>query len=206
VTDPKIASVDREAAFIDRELVPLLKHFPRLRIIFEHISTTSAVQFIKASSHPIAATITPHHLLLTQEDCQPLGPYGHCLPIIKSAADRDALVEAATSGNAKFFLGTDSAPHPKTQKQSTRIPAGIYSAPVALAIYTEIFYQQKALDKLEAFASLNGPRFYQLPINTHTITLVHKPTWVPLSLPFGSDSVVPLMAGQTLHWQIKHER
>lgn len=205
VIDPTVDIFERETIFIERELIPLLKHFPNLRTVLEHISTKVAVDFItETSTLTLAATITPHHLWLTRNHLLKglLRPHYYCLPLLKTNVDRSALIEAAISGNPKFFLGTDSAPHPKTKKESTYGAAGIYSAPTAIEIYTEIFDRYNALDKLEGFASRFGAQFYGLPLNTTKITLVKQPWRVAESLSFGSDTVVPLLAGETLNWRI----
>lgn len=195
---------DRERLFLEN-LQAILNNFPKLRIILEHISTKAAVDFVMNASENLAATITPQHLHYNRNDLLLGGvrPHYYCLPILKRAADQKALVVAATSGNPKFFLGTDSAPHVKSQKQSVCGCAGIYSANAALALYTEIFEAADALDKLENFASVFGAQFYQLPLNTETIMLTKKSWEVPLALPFGSETVVPMKAGETLSWQIQ---
>ena len=205
--DSTIDIFDREAIFIEQELIPLIKYFPNLRIVLEHISTKIAVDFITETMVPtLAATITPHHLWLTRDYLlrDGLHPHYYCLPLLKTGTDRAALIKAVTSGNPKFFLGTDSAPHPKTKKESACGAAGIYSAPVAIEIYTELFDRCNALDKLEGFASRFGAQFYGLPLNTKKITLVKKDWQVAQFLSFGLDTVVPLLAGETLNWQINH--
>ncbi|MFW0039608.1 MAG: dihydroorotase [Coxiella endosymbiont of Dermacentor silvarum] len=203
--DPTIDIFDREAVFIERELTHLIKHFPNLRMVLEHISTKMAVDFITETALPtLAATITPHHLWLTRDHLLKGGlrPHYYCLPILKTSSDQAALIKAAISGNPKFFLGTDSAPHPKIAKESACGAPGIYSAPAAIEIYTELFDRYNALDKLEGFASCFGAQFYGLPINTKKITLV-KQTWqVAQALSFGSDTVIPLLAGEKLNWRI----
>lgn len=205
VIDPTIDIFDREAIFIERELIPLLKHFPNLRTVLEHISTKVAVDFItETEMMTLAATITPHHLQLTRNHLLKgfLRPHYYCLPLLKTNIDRAALIEAATSGNPKFFLGTDSAPHPKTKKESTYGAAGIYSAPTAIEIYTELFDRYNALDKLEGFSSRFGAQFYGLPLNAKKITLVKQPWKVAQSLSFGPDTVIPLLTGEILNWRI----
>lgn len=199
---------DREARFIEQELIPITTIFPNLRIVLEHISTQQARDFVLATGDNIAATITPQHLLYNRNDLLSGGikPHRYCLPILKREQDRLALLEAATSGNPKFFLGTDSAPHAKHNKLSSCGCAGIYSAPVAMPIYTHIFEQANALDKLENFSSRFGADFYQLPYNKEHMTLVKKPWQVPESYAFGpNDVVVPLAAGETLTWQVQHD-
>ena len=208
VVDPTVDIFDREAVFIERELRFLIETFPQLRIVLEHISTKIAVDFVLAASSNLSATITPHHLILTWNDIFSNGiqPHHYCLPILKGNKEQHALIQAATSGNPKFFLGTDSAPHSQTKKQSRYGAAGIYNVPTAIEIYTEVFDRQNALDKLENFASRSGAQFYGLPINHTKITLVKQPWQVPKSFPFGNELVVPLLAGKTLQWQIKsHE-
>ncbi len=196
---------DREAVFIEEELAPLVQHFPKLRIVLEHISTKAAVDFVKASADTIAATITPHHLLLNRNHMLDEGirPHYYCKPILKREQDQSALIQAAISGNPKFFLGTDSAPHSIHNTESDCGCAGVYSAHAALEIYAEVFDIHDALTKLENFASVFGAQFYKLPVNLQTITL-HKKTWtVPLTLQFGNEELVPLLAGENLHWQIE---
>ncbi|WP_264774168.1 dihydroorotase [Coxiella burnetii] len=208
VVDYAVDIFDREAVFIERELLPLVETFPQLRIVFEHISTKIAVDFVLEAPSKLGATITPHHLLFNRNDLLSgsIRPHYYCLPILKTSEDQMALIQAATSGNPKFFLGTDSAPHSQTKKQSICGSAGIYNAPAAIALYAEIFASQNALDKLEGFASRFGAEFYGLPLNNSQITLIHQPWQVAESLPFGNELVVPLFAGQTLQWQIKsHE-
>ena len=196
---------DREAIFIDKQLAPLHKRFSSLRIVLEHISTKAAVQFIDSASDHVAATMTAHHLLYDRNAIFKGGirPHYYCLPILKRHDDQEALRKAATSGMAKFFLGTDSAPHSVKTKESDCGCAGIYSSHAAIELYAEVFEQENALDKLEAFASVNGANFYKLPINENKITLI-KETWeVPKHLPFGKERLVPLCAGEMLAWKIQ---
>jgi dihydroorotase len=204
VTDPDVDIFDREAVFIDTILVPLVKRYDRLRLVFEHVSTLEGIDFITAGSQNITATITPHHLLLNRNNIfiNGLRPHHYCLPVLKSEIHRQAVLEAATSGNPKFFLGTDSAPHAKCDKESGCCPAGIYSAYNAMAIYAECFEQAGCLDRLEGFASYFGADFYRLPRNQDTITLVKKEWTVPESLPFGELSLVRLRAGETCQWML----
>lgn len=203
--DSTIDIFDREAVFIDRELNALIQQFPKLRIVLEHISTRYAVNFVKQTTHYLGATITAHHLLLNRNNLLVGGIYPHyyCLPVLKRVQDQAALIAAATSGNAKFFLGTDSAPHPLQKKESSCGCAGIYTAHAAIELYTEIFAQQNALDQLEAFASINGAKFYGLPLNSQTITLVNDSWRVPKTLPFGDQQLIPLRAGETVKWCIE---
>lgn len=204
VTDPEIDIFDREAVFIERHLQPLVRDFPELRVVLEHVTTGDAVDFVRAASSRVAATITVHHLLLNRNAMfvGGLRPHHYCLPIIKRETHRRALVEAATGGNPKFFLGTDSAPHPRGAKESDCGCAGVYSAPAALELYAEVFEQAGALDRLEGFASLHGPRFYGLPQNTDTVKLERCDWQVPDELGSTEEPVVPLRAGQTVRWRL----
>jgi len=208
-TDPAIDVFDRERAFIEEVLAPLRHRYPRLRIVFEHITTREAAQYVSEAGPLLAATITAHHLrynrnaLFTAPDGRTgLRPHAYCLPVIKREVHRQALVAAATSGSPKFFLGTDSAPHPAREKESACGCAGCFTAPAALSMYAECFEQAGALDRLEAFASFHGADFYRLPRNRETITLQRSPWQPPADLPFGDDRVVPLGAGETFGWQV----
>ncbi|NJL44846.1 MAG: dihydroorotase [Leptolyngbyaceae cyanobacterium SM2_3_12] len=203
VTDSAVDMFDREKVFIDKHLMPLKQRFPRLRVVLEHITTSDAVAYVLATDN-IAATITPQHLLFSRNALFQGGlrPHYYCLPILKRETHRQALVQAATSGNPKFFLGTDSAPHPRNGKESSCGCAGCFSALHALELYAEAFESANALDKLEAFASFYGPDFYQLPRNKTQVTLT-KTTWrIPDELPFGESGLVPLRAGEDLTWQM----
>jgi dihydroorotase len=203
VTDHSVDVFDREQVFIDRHLIPLRQRFPQLRVVLEHITTSNAVQYL-LSANNIAATITPQHLLFNRNSLFQGGisPHFYCLPILKRETHRAALLRAATSGNPKFFLGTDSAPHPRNSKESSCGCAGCYSALHAMELYAEAFESVDALDKLEAFASFYGADFYQLPRNTEHITLT-KTTWrVPDEVPFTESALVPLQAGQEMTWQM----
>jgi dihydroorotase len=204
VTDPYIDVFDREKAFIDRVLMPLMNRFPKLKIVFEHITTTDAVDFVLNTRSNIGATITPHHLMLNRNAMFEGGmrPHNYCLPVLKRERHRQALLHAATSGNPKFFLGTDSAPHAKNNKESACGCAGIFSAHAAIEMYTTVFDEQNALDKLEAFASFHGPDFYGLPRNTDTITLKKEAWVVPESYPLTDQTLIPMMAGETLNWKL----
>lgn len=204
VTDNQVDIFDREQVFIDRVLTPLLKRFPKLRLILEHITTSHAVDFVSAMPNTVAATITPQHLLMNRNDIFTGGirPHHYCLPILKREQHRQALVEAAISGNPKFFLGTDSAPHSRQAKQSACGCAGMYSAHAAIELYAEVFDKANALDKLEAFASCFGADFYQLPRNTQTIKLRKQDWTVPASIAFGEEQLIPLRAGETVHWKL----
>ncbi len=203
VTDFDIDIFAREQVFIDRELTPLLTKFDRLKIVLEHISTSYAVDFVKAGPSNLAATITPQHLWLTRNDLLVGGikPDFYCLPIVKMAEDRDALIAAATSGNAKFFLGTDSAPHSQDNKHTACGCAGMFTAYNALELYAEIFANANALDNLESFASFNGADFYGLPRNTAKIELIRKDWRPPEYLPLGEGKVKLFMGGEVLKWK-----
>lgn len=204
VTDPKVDIFDREKHFIDQILMPLINRFPDLKIVFEHITTADAVDFVQDTHTTIAATITPQHLLFNRNMMFKGGirPHYYCLPVLKRENHRQAIIYAATKGNNKFFLGTDSAPHTKQAKESSCGCAGIFSAHAAIELYAQIFEQQDALDKLEAFASFNGPDFYGLPRNEENITLIKEPWVVPDTYPLADDSIVPLMAGETIQWKL----
>jgi dihydroorotase len=207
VTDGNVDIFDREKAFIDRVLSPLLTRYPQLRVVFEHVTTEDAVQFVEHGTDNIAATITPHHLMYNRNAMFKGGirPHYFCLPVLKRETHRQALLRAATSGNPKFFLGTDSAPHPLNKKETACGCAGIYNAHAAIEFYAEVFESQQALDQLEAFASRNGPAFYRLPCNTDKITLRKQDWQVPASKALGQQTLIPMGAGETLHWQVKNE-
>lgn len=204
VTDSDVDVFDREKVFIDRILLPLTQRFPDLRIVFEHVTTRDAVQFVKESLHPIAATITAHHLLLNRNAIFQGGirPHHYCLPVLKREIHRKALLEAATSGNPKFFLGTDSAPHSLSSKENACGCAGIYTAHAAIEFYATAFEQVGALDRLEAFASFHGADFYQLPRNQGTITLRKERWTVPQHFEFSGEWLIPLYAGDSLVWKM----
>lgn len=204
VTDPVIDIFDRERAFIEDVLGPLVDRFPELKIVLEHITTRDAVHYVEITGTRIAATITAHHLLMNRNALFLGGirPHHYCLPILKREADREALVEAATSGNPKFFLGTDSAPHALDTKETACGCAGIYTAHAALELYAVAFEEAGALDKLEGFASVHGPQFYGLPVNEGTITLVREGWDVPERLAYGDGELVPLRAGERLPWRL----
>lgn len=207
--DPEIDIFDREAVFIDRRLGPLTRRFPGLTMIMEHLTTKVAVDFVRASAPQVGATLTPHHLEYTRNDWigGGLKPFLYCQPLIKTARDRRALREAATSGDACFFLGTDSAPHPTARKLTSSAASGIFSAPVAIESYARIFDEQGALDKLEAFASLNGARHYGLPPNEDTITLERRPWTAPEEIAVqGPEAAVPVYrGGETIPWRVVAE-
>jgi dihydroorotase len=204
VTDPAVDVFDREKVFIDRVLIPITQRFTKLRVVFEHITTREAVEFVKSASSNIAATITAHHLLLNRNAMFSTGmrPHHYCLPVLKREAHRRALVEAAISGNPKFFLGTDSAPHSKSAKESACGCAGIYTAHAGIEFYAEVFEQENSLDKLEAFASYYGADFYKLPRNQDSITLTKENWDVPSELEFAREKLIPLQAGGSVGWKI----
>ena len=204
VTHADVDIFDREKRFIDDQLVGLVNRFPHLKVVFEHITTADAAQFVRAASDKIAATITAHHLLYNRNHMLAGGirPHFYCLPILKRNTHQEALLDAATSGSAKFFLGTDSAPHAQNAKEVSCGCAGCYTAYAAIELYAEAFEQRNALDKLEGFASHFGADFYQLPRNQDTITLVREPWTAPSSLTFGEQQLIPLRAGETLNWRI----
>lgn len=204
VTEAATDIFDREARFIDEVLVPLARHHPRLRIVFEHITTARAVDFVRAARPGIAATITPQHLLLDRNALFSGGirPHHFCLPVLKTSADRTALVAAAVSGDARFFLGTDSAPHARSAKEAACGCAGIFSAHAAIELYAEVFEAAGRLEALQGFASDFGADFYGLPRNAEEITLRKEPWRVPETYPFGAGELVPLRAGETVAWRM----
>jgi dihydroorotase len=203
-TDPAIDVFDREQVFLEEVLGPLLERFPRLKVVLEHITTREAAQYVEVTGPNVAATITAHHLLLNRNALFLGGirPHHYCLPVLKREVHREALVEAATSGNPKFFLGTDSAPHARNTKEAACGCAGIYTAHAALELYAAAFEEAGALDKLEGFASVFGAQFYGLPLNEGTLTLVREEWRVPERLRFGKDELVPLRAGETIPWKL----
>ncbi|MBO9484485.1 dihydroorotase [Salinisphaera sp. G21_0] len=205
VTDADIDIFDREKTFIDRHLIKLVERFPTLKIIMEHITTADAARFVSEGGENLGATITAHHLLYNRNHMLVGGikPHYYCLPILKRSRHQQALLEAAVSGNRRFFLGTDSAPHAIGAKESPCGCAGCYTAPAAIELYAEAFEMMGALDKLEAFASFNGPDFYSLPRNQDTITLVKEDWVMPESIAFGDNRVKPLRAGETVSWRLK---
>lgn len=205
VTDSTIDIFDREAVFIEQVFQPLLARLPSLRVVFEHITTKDAAEYVASAPDNIAATITAHHLLMNRNAIFVGGirPHHYCLPVLKRELHRQALVAAATSGSAKFFLGTDSAPHARHAKEASCGCAGMYTANAAIELYAEAFEAAGALDKLEAFASLNGPAFYGLAPNADTITLVRESWTVPAELAYGDDALVPLRAGEAIHWRMQ---
>jgi dihydroorotase len=204
VTDGDIDLFDREAVFIERVMRPLRRDLPALPIVFEHITTRDAAQYVAEADGPIAATITAHHLLYNRNEIFKGGinPHYYCLPVLKREEHRLALVTAATSGDERFFLGTDSAPHAIGAKETACGCAGCYTALHAMELYAEAFEQAGALDKLEAFASFNGPAFYNLPRNEGTITLQRETWTLPTTVPMGDTQLVPLNGGQPVHWKM----
>jgi dihydroorotase len=204
-TGSEVDVFDREHVFIERVLSPLVRRFPRLRIVFEHITTAEAAQFVRAAGANVAATVTAHHLLLNRNAIFAGGirPHHYCLPVLKRETHRRALVEAVTSGNPRFFLGTDSAPHARSTKEAACGCAGCYTAHAGIELYAEVFEAAGALEKLEAFASLNGPAFYGLMPNADTITLQRQSWAVPESYGYlGGDPLVPLRAGESVAWKL----
>jgi dihydroorotase len=204
VTAPEVDVFDREARFIDAVLAPLVKRMPNLRIVFEHVTTAAAVEFVRSRATGMAATITPQHLLMNRNALFQGGirPHHYCLPVLKREGDRRALLDAVAAGDKRFFLGTDSAPHARSTKEAACGCAGIYSAHAALELYAEAFESIDALPKLEGFASLHGPAFYGLEPNEDTVTLVRSQWQVPASYPFAGETIVPLHAGGTLAWRM----
>ena len=205
VVDPDVDVFDRERVFVERSLAAIVRAFPALKVVVEHITTAEAAAFVAAAPARIAATITPQHLLYSRNAIFVGGirPHYYCLPILKRDSHRRALVAAATSGNPKYFLGTDSAPHAKPTKETACGCAGCYTAPIALPLYAEAFEGAGALDRLEAFASHFGADFYGLPRNADKVTLRRRPWTVPAEYPFDADPVVPLRAGETLAWRVE---
>jgi len=208
VTDPSIDLFDREAVFIDRVMIPLRRAFPALRVVFEHLTTKEGVDYVRDAEGPIGATLTPQHLLYNRNALFTGGmrPHWYCLPVLKRETHRVALVEAATSGNPRFFLGTDSAPHARGLKEHACGCAGCYTGVHAMALYATLFDRMGKLDRLEGFASHFGADFYGLPRNGGTLTLVREPYTIPEEVPFGNTTLVPLAAGETLPWRCDFQR
>ncbi len=204
VTDPNVDIFDREAVFIERVLMPLIRDFPALKIVLEHITTQDAADFVRDAPVTVAATITAHHLLYNRNALFQGGirPHYYCLPILKRERHRQALIRAATGGNPQFFLGTDSAPHPRQGKETACGCAGCYTAHAALELYAEAFAAADALERLEAFAGFHGPDFYGLPRNGDTVTLIRRTTPIPTCFPFGADELIPLRAGESVGWRL----
>jgi len=208
VTDHHVDIFDREKAFIDSALTPMVGAFPELRIVFEHITTADAVQFVEASGDHVAATVTAHHLLYNRNDMLVGGvrPHLFCLPVLKRDQHQLALRQAVTSGHPRFFLGTDSAPHARGEKESSCGCAGCYTAHAALELYAEVFDEENALHRLEAFASFNGPDFYRLPRNSSAITLTKDTRSIPEAFSLGDSEVVPIRAGDSVGWTVSRSR
>ena len=204
VTDPEVDVFDREALFIDRVMIPLRKSFPELKVVFEHLTTKEGVDYVRDASGPMAATITAQHLLYNRNEIFKGGirPHFYCLPILKREVHRQALVDAATSDSPRFFLGSDSAPHAKGLKENACGCAGCYTAVHALELYATAFEKANKIDRLEAFASFRGPDFYGLPRNKGIVKLTREPYVVPLEVPYGTETLVPLAAGETLPWKM----
>ncbi|PLC48782.1 dihydroorotase [Pollutimonas subterranea] len=204
VTDPEIDLFDREAIFIDRIMIPLRRAFPALKVVFEHLTTSDGVDYVREAAGPVAATITAHHLLYNRNALFQGGmrPHWYCLPVLKRERHRLALLQAASSGSGRFFLGTDSAPHAKGLKENACGCAGCYTALHAMELYATAFDSVGSLDKLEAFASLNGPAFYGLPVNQGTLTLNREAYTIPAELPMADTTVVPLAGGESLGWKV----
>jgi len=204
VTDPAVDVFDREARFIERVLAPLAERLPTLRIVFEHITTRAALDFVLGGRSGIAATVTPQHLLMNRNALFSGGlrPHHYCLPVLKAEAERAALLAAVTRGSPRLFLGTDSAPHARRAKEARVSCAGIFCAHAGIELYAEAFAAAGALERLEGFASLHGPDFYGLPRNTGSLTLTDEPWEVPAHYPFGDDELVPLRAGERVAWRL----
>ncbi|WNN46017.1 MULTISPECIES: dihydroorotase [Winslowiella] len=205
VTDAHIDIFDREARFIDTVMEPLRRQFPQLKVVFEHITTKEAAAYVQEGNRFIAATITPQHLMFNRNHMLVGGvrPHLYCLPILKRNVHQEALRQVIASGNDRFFLGTDTAPHSRQRKEASCGCAGVFNAPTALPAYATVFEEMNALQHLEAFCSENGPRFYGLPLNEGTIKLVRKPFTVTDSIPLGDDTLVPFLAGETLNWSVE---
>lgn len=203
VTDPAIDIFDREAVFIDRVLAPTLRDFPALRVVFEHITTREAAEFVMAAGDLVGATVTPHHLMINRNAMFAGGirPHAYCLPVAKRELHRRALRQAVTSGHPRFFLGTDTAPHLVAAKESACGCAGIFNAPHALESYATVFAEEGALDRFETFASENGPRFYGMPLNEGRVVLERVPVEVPARVAIGDGEIVPWLAGETIGWR-----
>lgn len=205
VTDAAVDIFDREARFIDQILEPIRRQFPELKIVFEHITTKDAADYVLAGNRFLGATITPQHLMFNRNHMLVGGirPHLFCLPILKRSTHQEALRQAVASGSERFFLGTDSAPHAKHRKESSCGCAGVFNAPSALPAYASVFEEMNALQHLEAFCSLNGPRFYGLPVNEDFVELVRVPFLQPEEISLGNESIIPFLAGQTINWSVK---
>lgn len=205
VTDAAVDIFDREARFIDQVMEPIRHHFPELKIVFEHITTKDAAYYVLAGNRFLGATITPQHLMFNRNHMLVGGirPHLFCLPILKRSTHQEALRQVVASGSDRFFLGTDSAPHAKHRKESSCGCAGVFNAPSALPAYATVFEELNALQHLEAFCSLNGPHFYDLPVNEDYVELVRSPFQQPEEISLGNESIVPYLAGQTINWSVK---
>ncbi|MFQ6256681.1 dihydroorotase [Yersinia enterocolitica] len=205
VTDAAVDIFDREARFIDQILEPIRRQFPELKIVFEHITTKDAADYVLAGNRFLGATITPQHLMFNRNHMLVGGirPHLFCLPILKRSTHQEALRQAVASGSERFFLGTDSAPHAKHRKESSCGCAGVFNAPSALPAYASVFEEMNALQHFEAFCSLNGPRFYDLPVNEDFVELVRVPFQQPEEISLGNESIIPFLAGQTINWSVK---
>ncbi|HHH0693965.1 TPA: dihydroorotase [Yersinia enterocolitica] len=205
VTDAAVDIFDREARFIDQILEPIRRQFPELKIVFEHITTKDAADYVLAGNRFLGATITPQHLMFNRNHMLVGGirPHLFCLPILKRSTHQEALRQAVASGSDRFFLGTDSAPHAKHRKESSCGCAGVFNAPSALPAYASVFEEMNALQHLEAFCALNGPRFYGLPVNEDFVELVRVPFQQPEEISLGNESIIPFLAGQTINWSVK---
>ncbi|CFW58950.1 TPA: dihydroorotase [Yersinia enterocolitica] len=205
VTDAAVDIFDREARFIDQILEPICRQFPELKIVFEHITTKDAADYVLAGNRFLGATITPQHLMFNRNHMLVGGirPHLFCLPILKRSTHQEALRQAVASGSERFFLGTDSAPHAKHRKESSCGCAGVFNAPSALPAYASVFEEMNALQHLEAFCALNGPRFYGLPVNEDFVELVRVPFQQPEEISLGNESIIPFLAGQTINWSVK---
>ncbi|HEN3623748.1 TPA: dihydroorotase [Yersinia enterocolitica] len=205
VTDAAVDIFDREARFIDQILEPIRRQFPELKIVFEHITTKDAADYVLAGNRFLGATITPQHLMFNRNHMLVGGirPHLFCLPILKRSTHQEALRQAVASGSERFFLGTDSAPHSKHRKESSCGCAGVFNAPSALPAYASVFEEMNALQHLEAFCSLNGPRFYGLPVNEDFVELVRVPFQQPEEISLGNESIIPFLASQTINWSVK---
>lgn len=206
VTDPNVDVFDREALFIEQVMLPLRKAYPGLKVVFEHITTKDGAEYVRDAEGPVAATITPQHMLYNRNALFTGGvrPHWYCLPILKREVHRQALVDAATSGSPRFFLGTDSAPHARGLKEHACGCAGCYTGLHAMELYATAFERAGQLDKLEGFASHHGPDFYGLPRNSATLTLAREPYTIPDEIPFGNTTLVPLAAGEALAWRVRN--
>lgn len=202
--DPAIDIFDRERVFVEKHLAPMVREFPELRIVLEHVSSKEAVQFVKDAPESVGATVTVQHLSISRNDylAGGMNPHAYCMPVVKTASDRDAIREAVFSGHPRFFAGTDSAPHPRSSKENGKASAGVFSAPAALEMYAAEFDGAGAMGKLESFLSKSGADFYGLPYNQNRIRLIKEPYQIPTTLPMGGAEVVPFRSGDTIPWRL----